>query len=154
MSVLDRYLVKVSVFKRLSAMQWRWLFEAYFRLYLVQLRIKLQSSKWLRSKLTGPTEQVGLDSIAELKPLFTKAKLMHESVRLAARCHFWPTDCLPRSIVLMDMLNESRVVAQLKIGVYKKSDAIASHAWVEIAGQMVAEPESVSQQFNAIISKK
>ena len=75
---------------------------------------------------------------------------MHQSIRLAARFHFIPARCLARSIVLTDMLIVRGLNAKLVIGVTKKGGVFASHAWVELDGAAVAEPESIQQNFIVI----
>ncbi|RBP49645.1 transglutaminase superfamily protein [Arenicella xantha] len=72
---------------------------------------------------------------------------MHESVRLAARLHIVSMACLPRSIVLADMLRRQGDRAIVRIGVNKAGVQFVSHAWVEVDGCMVGEPEHVSEQF-------
>ncbi len=75
-------------------------------------------------------------------------KRMHESVRLAARMHFFDAACLPRSIVLADMLKHRGVVAaKVRLGVGLESSSLASHAWVEVNGEPVAEPERMASDF-------
>ena len=78
---------------------------------------------------------------------------MHEAVRLAARCHIGKTDCLPRSIVLAEMLRRRSQNAHIMLGVAKRGDNISSHAWVEIDGKMIAEPESVGSDFSKLMTR-
>lgn len=79
---------------------------------------------------------------------------MHEAVRLASRLHLARADCLPKSIVLVRMLQNQGLQARAVIGVTKQSQQFASHAWVEVCTgnvwQMVAEPESMIDRFNYI----
>lgn len=75
---------------------------------------------------------------------------MHESVRLAARLHFFAAACLPRSIVLADMLRARGFNAAVLLGVTKVDTRLASHAWVEVNGVMVAEPENVELDFRRV----
>lgn len=75
---------------------------------------------------------------------------MYESVRLAARLHVLSMACLPKSIVLADMLCVRGAKASVRIGVGKTGTQLASHAWVEIDGVMIGEPESVSTSFAQI----
>lgn len=75
---------------------------------------------------------------------------MHEAVRLAARLHVLSAACLPRSIVLADMLQSRGHPANVLLGVAKSGQALSSHAWVEVDGFLVAEPESVEQDFTRV----
>ncbi len=141
-------LSKYKAFQRLSAKQWLWLAEAYGRLWPILLRIKVKQGTWLREQiqLTDYTEEEHSMqmSVHEL------AAPMHEAVRLAARLHFLPAHCLPKSIALMQMLKARKLDAQVKIGISKKVDSLSSHAWVECEGFKVAEPESVAQEFTEL----
>ena len=78
------------------------------------------------------------------------AAQMHESVRLAARLHFLAAACLPKSLVLADMLSAYGIKAAVVIGVSKNDGRFSSHAWVEIEGQMVVEAESVVDTFTRL----
>jgi len=116
----------------------------------VALRIKLKQQSWLNSKLAPVSEQATpVDK--RLEPEQCYFSQMHESVRLASRLHFMPTRCLPRSIVLADMLRAKRYSARVVLGVAKNGGALSSHAWVEVNGDKVAEPEGVEQNFKRLI---
>ena len=150
--------MKLNNLRTLSFDQWRWAFSAYFRLWLVQLCIKFRSSVWLMTKieLGGSKDQAKMSNIEpQSSKELGRAVEMFESIRLAARCHFLDTDCLPRSIVLAEMLNRSAAVSAVVIlGVNKQEDglSLASHAWVELNGQIVAEPEEVTTNFSRVKS--
>jgi hypothetical protein len=129
-------------FQRLSARQWWWVLCAYARLIGVQLRIKLKQHNWLRQKLVDIGVESAIPSSQD-----PACSALYESVRLAARLQIWATACLPRSIVLADMLISRGWPAKVVLGVAKKGEAIGSHAWVEVNGSMVGEPQSVSAEF-------
>ncbi|GHA04108.1 hypothetical protein GCM10008090_11770 [Arenicella chitinivorans] len=84
--------------------------------------------------------EVGSDAIKT-------ASQVHESVRLAARLHWLPLACLPKSIVLLDMLQTMGIPACLKLGVNKREQQFASHAWVQVGSAMIGEPEHVKDRF-------
>lgn len=140
---------KVNIFQRLSLRQWGWLIIAYWRLWPVLLRIKFKqffaNTAWFRKK-------VAILPNMETETVFESqlAQQMHESIRLAARLHFFRAECLPKSIVLADMLSARGLAANVVIGVSKKNSNFSSHAWVEIDGQMVSEPESIKTDFTPL----
>jgi len=148
-----------NAFSSMSLAQWGWLWVAYWRLLYVQCRLKfINGQAWLSSQIKysrsntaaerASEDGVGLHN-ADIQSI-AKIEMMHESIRLAARLHVWPTACLPRSIVLSDMLNARGLKAQVCIGVSKSGNRLASHAWVELNGQMVMEPETVQQEFTPL----
>jgi len=144
-----RKMLKYQSFQTLSMRQWGWVWCAYWRLWLVLLRIKFRQffdgNRWLARKLTvahrWPTNHIADSSLAAQ---------MHESVRLASRLQLLAAECLPKSIVLAEMLIARGVQASVVIGVSKKGGQLSSHAWVEVDGTMVAEPESVRDDFSQI----
>lgn len=140
----------------LSLQQWWWVACACLRLIVVQIRIKLKQQSWLRSKLAMapllPSRKSSPPLELELivkSPERHFALSMHEAVRIAARIQIWSTACLPRSIVLAEMLLKRGHQAQLMLGVSKANGVFSSHAWVELNGQPVGEPEQVGSEFSA-----
>ena len=142
----------------------------------MQIKLKFAGSEWLAKQLHfAQTDDLAcVEGKAAAKSgdrQLTVAKQIHEAVRLAARCHFWKAACLPRSIVLADMLNagygESAQSgpnevhlgnpARVRVGVQQvltDKPHFASHAWVELRGQMVAEPASLTEQFHKVLAQR
>ena len=56
---------------------------------------------------------------------------VYRAVRWAYRLLPLSSTCLKTSLVFCDMLTRRGVRAELRIGVMKTSDGVASHAWVE-----------------------
>jgi len=145
-------------FSELNRSQWWWIWLAYWKLWWVQIRLKLfKNQAWLNSQVSTlsasamPEANYQKAKVANTDtPNLEVAEQMHESVRLAARLHIWQTTCLPRSIVLVNMLKTRALDAHVCIGISKVGQQFASHAWVELEGQMVAEPESVQYEFTPL----
>lgn len=135
---------------QLTASQWFWALEAYLRLWLVRARLQLKKPASLGTILCLSEPPDGLNDAGDSYPV---AVAMHEAVRLAARCHIGKTDCLPRSIVLADMLRRRSQNAHIMLGVAKQGNSISSHAWVEIDGKMIAEPETVKSDFSKLMTR-
>ena len=72
-------------------------------------------------------------------------------VGVAARAGFTRHTCLPRSLVLQRFLVQRGLPAVLRIGVRREGGQIAGHAWVEVAGQPVGEPEDVEARFVPLV---
>lgn len=70
-------------------------------------------------------------------------------VRLAAgACRgLYPARCLPRSLVVERLLVRRGAPAELRIGVRVEAGRLAAHAWVEVEGRPVGEPEGVELRF-------
>jgi hypothetical protein len=138
--------LKIYKLQELTLSELCWVWAAYWRLWYVWCRIKLKQGGWLRSKLRPSTDIVnGVDPAA-----VTKAERMHELVRLASRLHWVSQACLPRSIVLIDLLRTIGITAVFKLGVSKKNAQFASHAWVEVDSVMISEPGNVKNEFTEL----
>jgi len=172
--------MRLKQVRKLTFTQWYWLLHAYFRLCYVRARLKFGSAQWLSRQLSlvdssnissrekselrhksveqtddkdKEVESHSIDS-SELISL-AKAEQVHESVRLAARLHLLPMQCLPRSIVLTNMLVSLGMPAKMFIGVRKGlgkevDKGIESHAWVELHGHLLVEPATVEQDFTRL----
>lgn len=142
-------MLKKHIFQKLSLHQWVWIWSAYWRLWPILLRIKFKqlfsNANWFRKKVTLVQRQIENSASNSLVAI-----QMHESVRLAARLHFYKAECLSKSIVLADMLSSRAMKASVVIGVAKKNKKFSSHAWVELDGLMVCEPESVREEFTVL----
>jgi len=154
---------KNNAIQYLSLDQWLTLWCAYWRLWPIVLRIKFKQffkdTRWISKNITfvqnastdkGENGMLTLSSDASID--LERAKQLHESVRLAARLHFLPARCLPRSIVLAKLLESRGISATVCVGVSKKSNMFASHAWLEVHGVMVAEPETITHDFTRLKS--
>lgn len=138
--------MKSKLKQQLNGQKAIWLWVAYWRLWVVLMRIKLKQQSWLRSKISFVK-----DLPHESCPIQANyVSDMHEAIRLAARLHFLQAACLPRSIVLADMLSARGVKANVFLGVARHGERLLSHAWVAVNGQMVAEPESVKEDFTRL----
>ena len=58
-------------------------------------------------------------------------------------------NCLPRSLVITEMLQQCGVFAELRIGVRIASSGLIAHAWVEVEGAPVNDSREVVDQFDA-----
>ncbi len=161
-------LKKVKPFQRLNINQWVWLFEAYWRLWIVVIRIKVKQENWLQDQIKivaiNQVNKAGSNEESDL------GLAMHESVRLAARLHFLSAQCLPRAITLANMLVARGYDAQVILGVAKVVEncvarhsengvaeierRLSSHAWVELNDVMLGEPESVKHDFVSLGSRR
>jgi hypothetical protein len=58
--------------------------------------------------------------------------------------------CLPRALTLRRMLSRHAIPAQLRIGANKTSTGIIAHAWVELDGEAIGEPEDIAESFKVL----
>ena len=145
----------IKSFQMLSLRQWLWVWSAYWRLWLTLLRIKFLKADWLWSNvelsaLNEKSSDIEKPQNAAINSIMVMGLALHTAVRIAARLHFMRVSCLPRSLVLVQMLQQRGEAAIVRIGVAKTTQGIASHAWVELGGMMIGEPENVSGDFTPL----
>jgi len=143
-------------FKQTGLNAWFWCFSAYWRLWLVLFKIRFLGFSWLREQveLQASDKNCTETNVNNKASQETVLLALHEAVRLAARLPMPTADCLPKSIVLVNMLVARGWQARAVIGVTNVGQQFASHAWVEVrlekVWQMIGEPESVAREFTQI----
>ncbi len=147
--MFDGFFLKIVSLTKLKARQWWWFLRAWSMLWPVHWQLRFNHASWVARELGGDASAVPeLDCV--VKEYMVMALEMHESVRLAERCHPLRSVCLPKALVLKKMLRARGVPAVLRIGVSKRDELFASHAWVEVDGIAVAEPDSVKDDFSIV----
>lgn len=133
---------RIRRFLGLPAWQQRQIFSAWWLLlgFWVALRVQpFKSARRFAEIPLGPqTETTDVDAIAWC-------------VRAASGTHVVPVRCLERSLTLQRVLRKRGVAAELRIGVEKKDSKVAGHAWLEIDGEPVGEPEGIDEKFAALV---
>ena len=71
------------------------------------------------------------------------------AVGAASRHGIGNTTCLQQSLAMWYLLAREGVAADLRIGVRKNGDAFEAHAWIEIEGKALAEPEGSHKHYAA-----
>lgn len=135
------------VLKQLNRRQWLALPAAVVGLVVCYRRLQKQAFTHTWSELQ---QQEDTQSVSNLDEALDIAGELHESVRVAARLVPFKAECLPRSIVLQRLLLRRGIPAVVRLGVGKAALQLHSHAWVEIAGQPIAEKASVNDDFSVI----
>lgn len=120
--------------------RWR---TAWWRLLVSDLGLRLRPERTLERALAEPA---GGPPVAAVD-----ADAIARAVASAANHHLWPMRCLPRSIALRRMLAGHGVAARVRIGVRREAGVLAAHAWVEVAGRAIGEPEPVEERFVAML---
>jgi len=66
---------------------------------------------------------------------------------LAARNMFFRTNCLERSLALQWLLRRRGIATNLRIGARKESALFEAHAWIELDGVVLNDPEEAHLHF-------
>jgi len=124
---------------------------AYRVLLQAQNQLNDKGLAWLEERLSFTCEQRPENLSDGHKMNLAIAVSWHESVRLAARLPLWKTEnipaCLPKALALHSILRARDLSPVLSLGVSKRGRQLASHAWVELYGQMIGEPDNVADDF-------
>jgi hypothetical protein len=137
----------VGRFLDLPARERRLLAEAWLLLAVNAIRIRFRPASTLASALV-PAETGAARSRDE-----TRAELALALARAAAH-HVVAMTCLPRALTLRAMLAARGVASVLRIGVRRRDGAIEAHAWIEVDGAAVGEPEAVERRFLPLVTPR
>ena len=135
----------------------RWLLiEAWWTLIGAAARLRSAPRRTVARALAENCESAGT-SQGSAPPRAESAGTLQAVARAVARAaahHLWPMTCLPRSIALQAMLARRDIPSSLRIGVRRDGSAsgsIAAHAWVEVEGRAVGEPEAIEERFRPLL---
>ncbi len=133
----------------LTASQWLAFVKSVFKIAYYRIALKFRSYQWLEQR---KNKDAFINNKNDVAGDLIYAQQMHESVRLASRLVPFKAECLPRSLMLDELLREKRINTRIVIGVAKNEEAkekvaILSHAWVEVHGQAIGEPEDLKEKF-------
>jgi uncharacterized membrane protein (UPF0136 family) len=138
---------KLLVARGLSLRDWFVLAEAWWVLLGYSLALHLVSYQRLESSLKLVAGNL-VDSTNSLAVAYRLERL----VWLASRLHLLSITCLLRAFTLRWMLRRRGIPADLRIGVNRSRIGIHAHAWVDVNGQAVGEPEDITDRFSILNS--
>ena len=105
-------------------------------------RLGFQATR--KSLLQGPPKES--NSLNEVESV-ERAELTARMVRAAARHGVGNPSCLEESLVLLHLLAQQGIAAQLRIGVKRNVAKFEAHAWVECAGVALNESEALHDHY-------
>jgi hypothetical protein len=136
---------KLQTASELPLQDWLFLIEAWWSLLGFHLAIRWVSFDRLEA-FTRTTAEKKIALPEALAWAWGRQRL----VSLAARLHLVSMTCLPRALTLRWVLGRHGIPAQLCIGMNKSSTGLLAHAWVEMEGQAIGEPEDISDRFKVL----
>ena len=75
-------------------------------------------------------------------------------VEAASRNHLYPMTCLRRALALQWMLARRGIIAELRIGVQRQAKTLQAHAWLELGGVPISDPETITERFTTLTAQK
>jgi len=102
----------------------------------------ISDSRFATAKSTGISDDAG-----EGPSAIQKARVIANTVRVAARHGIYHANCLEQSLVLWLLLARKGIKSELRFGARKESLRLEAHAWVECCGVPINEASDVHEQF-------
>lgn len=140
---------KARTARGLSRRDWWVIAKARFWMFVTWFGLRLAGFERTRRMLAGQPPARG----GQVEVTDEELQRLVFLVRIAARAGFTRHTCLPRSLVLQRFLVHRGLPAVLRIGVRGggEGNQIAGHAWVEVHGKAVGEPEDVAARFMPLL---
>lgn len=124
--------------------------DAWWQLFLVAALLRWRARETLAAALSeAPSETAPLPA-REPAPAPECQPIVRALGRAAAH-HLWPMTCLPRALALRRMLARRGIPATLRIGVRRAGASLAAHAWIEVGGAAIGEPEAIEERFRPLL---
>lgn len=120
------------------------LLQAWLLLLAADLALRLRPGPLLRQGTGGANAAPALLTAA------AAADHLRRLVDMAAAVHPLRPTCLRRALTLQWLLRRQGIAADLRIGARLGADGLAAHAWLELDGRPVGEPEDVARTYTPL----
>lgn len=134
-------------YRALLSLSWHdlWvLSQAWVVLLAVDLGLRALSFRRVQELVASGREDAGTP---EGQGAWVTMHRLQRFVGIAGRNHLYPMPCLQRSLCLQWLMGRRGISADLRIGVRKEGDGLATHAWLEYQGQPVGEMQPIEARF-------
>jgi hypothetical protein len=136
---------KVSIARHLSLSEWLLLAQAWWVLFGFFL-----SLHWISLERLEKSFHLARGKKVDPSGVLVFARRLQKLVFLASRLHLLSITCLARACTLHWMLGRRGIPSRLCIGMNRSLVGIHAHAWVELMGQAVGEPEDIDERFTVL----
>jgi hypothetical protein len=136
---------KVTIARKLSIADWLLLGQAWWVLLYFFLTLRWKSLEGIEKSF-----QLADRKKESLSVSLAFAWRTQKLVYLASRLHLLHMVCLTRACTLHWMLCKRGMPSKLRIGMNRSQAGIHAHAWVELMGQAIGEPEDIGEQFTSL----
>ena len=113
---------------------------------LISLSLRMRGFGATQGTLQKFLPALDQQSTSSLGP---SAELTARMVRAAVHHGVGHPTCLEESLALWWLLGRRGIASQLRIGIKKQSQKFEAHAWVELGGAPLNEPETPHQHYAA-----
>lgn len=120
---------------------------AWLLLFWVELGLRRFSytrvSQWFTPKQDRTYTTESKDATQQIKRIW-------QLVDMASRNHILTITCLRRSLVAQRLISKQGIPVELHFGVKKDNGRIQAHAWLEYQGQVIGDPEQLTQAYEPL----
>ena len=135
---------KAQSWNKLDPEERCWFFQTLYWLPVVKIGLKTKGVKSTQKTLARLSSQKGAVTSGSRQSQIVK---LNRSVGLALRQSPIKSNCLQKSLVLWFLLRCQGIESELRIGVRNKQGEFQAHAWVEQAGMVLNDHQTVRQQY-------
>ena len=136
---------KASIARGLSFSDWLLLAQAWWVLIGFSVKLRLSSLERLQKRV-----RVNFGNKRDPSEVLAWAQELEKLVYLASSLHLACMTCLVRACSLQWMLGRSGIPSRLCIGVNNSLPGMHAHAWVQVMGQALGEPEDIEERFKVL----
>jgi hypothetical protein len=133
-------------FWRLNAPERRIVVEACAGLTATWIGLRLAGFLRWKPALEGISRPAGKRALKAQSSAITDRVARMQAA--AARHLFFRANCLEQSLTLWWMLRRRRIPARLRIGARRQEENFEAHAWVEVNGIALNDPDDQHVQFS------
>ena len=145
MSLLRSLKNKIDTASQLSFLDWLILVNAWFILFRISFLLRISNLQDLQQSLSSKKISASNDP-----DHLTNAWHLQKLVYMASRLHLPPSSCFIRACTLQRMLSNRGIPSTLRIGTNRSIQEFHAHAWIEVQGQAVGEPQDIQDSFELL----
>jgi hypothetical protein len=144
---MDRLRSKICAASRLSWADRMLFFRDWVLLFTIDLSLRIFSFKHVQEFLSRRWKEHASRAPEQTINTITHMKKI---LSLARRNHLYPMTCLRYALALQTLLCQLGIQSDLRFGVIKEGDDLNAHAWLEMDGTPISEPERITSRFSPL----
>ena len=134
-------------YRALSPPERRLFRAAWWALLVSDLELRFAERRSLEAAMAPPAPAPSRTARPPAPAAAGELQKVAQAVASAAANHLWPMNCLPRSLALKRLLAKRGIASTFRIGVRKDFGELQAHAWIEVDGVPLGEPEAIEARF-------
>ena len=111
------------------------------------LALKLRGFSRVTSRFAERAAREKLKPAQPREATLLRAERIAQLVLAASREGLRPSNCLEQSLTLLWLLDRRGITGQLRIGARKFKGMFEAHAWVELGGVPISDPDETHRHY-------